>query len=429
MENSIFSPSQGGDDDLLALENLFFHTSQDAGYEKTLQNHRSQTMSTQQEYPYPTRSPLNIHNASTPNVFEDGAYNHLHPHWDRAQQNEDRFDHIQGSFLNTRQSANPLGNPQQALRIDRDHVNMTAVQPAQNTYYVHQQGYNLNHDYMIGYKQQPRQPNSHPQSEVNTIPNYQYRLQQGPQQIKLPHHPTMQGSLRSFTASTSPCVTVHQNLRGGYMRNISNLQNEGMRSTLQWSAPRSPTIAQQRMMAQESLAFELQKPDAGASKRQRNVSKPREPDHLVGKDIPCQHCPSIDTTFKYFCNKKVTQPRYFCNTCKKHFTYNGKKYKKIKGVTGSKAFTYKRPSNKYGTRKRRMDFEETEATTSDSSMENENSESLFQFKRTGPNPYNLRRRVTSIEEHETRNSEGCEDTSENAKGRKENEPRGGTITT
>jgi hypothetical protein len=430
MENSIFPSSQGGDDDLLALQNFLFDTSQDDGCEKTLQDRGFQTTSTQREYPYPTRSPLNIHNTSPPTVFEDGTYNHLPPHRVHAQQNEDRFDHIQGSFLNTHQPTNPLGNPQQMLRMDRDHVNMMGVQPAQNTY-VHQQGFNPNHDYMIGYRQQPLQPNSHPLSEFNSIPNHQYRLQQGPQQITSPHHPHhlgRQGSLGSFTTSTSPCVSVDQNLQS-YRTNVSNSQNEGMRPTIQWKALHNPTIAQQRMMAQDSLAFELQTPDAGTSKRQRIATKPQEPDHLVGKDIPCQHCPSIDTTFKYFCNKKVTQPRYFCNTCKKYFTYNGKKYKKLKGTSGLKAFTCKPSSNKYGTRKRKMDFEETEATTSDSSMENENLESLYQFKRTGPNPYNLRRRVTSIEEHETRNSEGIEDTSENIEDRKENEPRGGTRTT
>ena len=423
MENSILSSSQ-------ALQNFLLHTSQDDGYEKTLQDRGFQTISTQREYPYSTRSPLNIHNTSPPNAFEDGTYNHLPPHWVHAQQNEDRFDHIQGSLLNTHQSANRLGNPQQMLHMDRDHVNMMAVQPAQNTY-VHQQGFNLNHDYMIGYRQQPLQPNSHPLSEVNMIPNRQYNLQQGPQQVTLPHHPHhlgRQGSLGLFTTSTSPCVSVDQNLLS-YRRNVSNSQNEGMRPTIQWNALHNPTIAQQKMMAQDSLTFELQTPDAGTSKRQRIVTKPQEPCHLVGKHIPCQHCPSFDTTFKYFCNKKVTQPRYFCNTCKKYFTYNGKKYKKIKGFSGLSAITYKPSSNKYVTRKKKMDFEETEATTSDSSMENEDLGSLHQFKRTGPNPYNLRRRVTSIEEHGTRNSAGCEDTSENIEDRKENEPRGGTIMT
>lgn len=410
MENLILPPSQGGDNDPLTLDDYSFDTFEGDGYENILQDHEFPTLSTQREYSYPTRSPLDIHNASLPNMIEDGPYSN----WARAQQNEDRFDHVQGSSSNTHQFVNPLGNSQQVLRIDRDHDNMIASEPARNSY-VYQQGYGSNDDYSIGYRQQSLQPNSHPQPQCNTVPNIQYAFQQGPQPITLPHHPTMQGGLGPFTTSISPRVSVDQNVRS-YNRNIPNFQDHGMQPTLQWRALRNPTLAQQRMMAETSSTFELQIPNAGTSKRHRNVTKPQEPDHLVGKDIPCQHCPSIDTTFKYFCNKKETQPRYVCNTCKKFFTYNGKKYKKVKGITDSTAMIiYKPPSNEYGKGKRKMDFEETEATTSDSSVENEDLESLYQFKRTGPNPFNLRSRVTSIDEHETGNSEGCEDTSEISK--------------
>lgn len=409
MENTISHPSPGEHDDPVALENFALNVFQYEGYENTLQDHELQTVSRQPEHPQATQSPLNTHTTTSPNVFADGAYNHLHPHWAHTQQNEDRLNHIQDSFRNTHQSVNPLGNPPQQQAHHDDLYNKT-FELAQNTY-VHQQGFNFNQNFQIGYRQQqqqpPLQPNSHPQSIFNATPQYQYRLQQGPQQMMmLPHDPTRQASLGSFVAPSSPYISPNQS-HLNYMRNISNLQNMGQ--TLQWNKLHNPTLAQQRMMTQDTSAFKLRVPDEGTSKRQRNTTKPQEPTHLVGKDIPCQHCPSIDTAFKYFCNKKVTQPRYFCNACKKYFTYNGKKYKKVKATADAKAFTCQLASNKSGARKRKMGFEEAEATTSDSSVEHE---TLDQFKRTGPNPYNLRKRPAAIEERKAQESEECEDTSE-----------------
>ena len=81
-----------------------------------------------------------------------------------------------------------------------------------------------------------------------------------------------------------------------------------------------PTLAQQRMA--EAPKYEV-------GSKLGTSTRPQEPAHLVGKEKPCQHCQSVDTSFKYFSNKNPNQPRYRCSNCKKDFTYDGKKYKKL----------------------------------------------------------------------------------------------------
>ena len=56
----------------------------------------------------------------------------------------------------------------------------------------------------------------------------------------------------------------------------------------------------------------------------RKASK--EPAHLIGFDKPCQWCYSQNTSFKFFCSKKVDQARYQCGVCREHFTFGGRSY-------------------------------------------------------------------------------------------------------
>lgn len=81
-----------------------------------------------------------------------------------------------------------------------------------------------------------------------------------------------------------------------------------------------PTLAQRKMT--EAPRYEF-------GSKLGTVTRPQEPAHLVGKEKPCQHCQSVATSFKYFSNKNLNQPRYRCSNCKKDFTYDGKKYKKL----------------------------------------------------------------------------------------------------
>nr|GMC48871.1 dof zinc finger protein DOF1.2-like [Ipomoea batatas] len=39
--------------------------------------------------------------------------------------------------------------------------------------------------------------------------------------------------------------------------------------------------------------------------------------------IKCPRCQSYDTKFRYFNNYNVNQPRYYCRTCRRHWTHGG----------------------------------------------------------------------------------------------------------
>lgn len=62
--------------------------------------------------------------------------------------------------------------------------------------------------------------------------------------------------------------------------------------------------------------------DGVPSSRSARINMSEEPTHLVGK-ASCPRCFSKDVVFKYYNNKNVAQPRYLCNTCKKHYTHGG----------------------------------------------------------------------------------------------------------
>ncbi|CAL9187494.1 unnamed protein product [Musa hybrid cultivar] len=49
-------------------------------------------------------------------------------------------------------------------------------------------------------------------------------------------------------------------------------------------------------------------------KRQRSQQPPL---------VPCARCGSSDTKFCYFNNYNTSQPRYYCRTCKRHWTHGG----------------------------------------------------------------------------------------------------------
>lgn len=57
-------------------------------------------------------------------------------------------------------------------------------------------------------------------------------------------------------------------------------------------------------------------------RRQRVAVEPKD---LVGVPKECPRCKSKFVKFKYFNNKKITQPRYQCLSCKDFFTHGGKK--------------------------------------------------------------------------------------------------------
>lgn len=74
------------------------------------------------------------------------------------------------------------------------------------------------------------------------------------------------------------------------------------------------------------------KPNALAPAEYREEAMPRrrqrvavEPKDLVGVPKECPRCKSKYVKFKYFNNKKATQPRYQCLSCKDFFTHGGKK--------------------------------------------------------------------------------------------------------
>lgn len=61
----------------------------------------------------------------------------------------------------------------------------------------------------------------------------------------------------------------------------------------------------------------------GVPRRRQRVAV--EPKDLVGVPKECPRCKSKYVKFKYFNNKKATQPRYQCLSCKDFFTHGGKK--------------------------------------------------------------------------------------------------------
>lgn len=63
--------------------------------------------------------------------------------------------------------------------------------------------------------------------------------------------------------------------------------------------------------------------EEGVPRRRQRVAV--EPKDLVGVPKECPRCKSKFVKFKYFNNKKSTQPRYQCLSCKDFFTHGGKK--------------------------------------------------------------------------------------------------------
>ncbi|KAJ7555101.1 hypothetical protein O6H91_05G023000 [Diphasiastrum complanatum] len=66
------------------------------------------------------------------------------------------------------------------------------------------------------------------------------------------------------------------------------------------------------------------------------------------KEISCLHCGSVDTKFRYFNNKKRSQERYLCKTCRKTFTRGGKVRSKTTKVSSQPTQSDYNKSSIYG---------------------------------------------------------------------------------
>ena len=102
----------------------------------------------------------------------------------------------------------------------------------------------------------------------------------------------------------------------------------------------------------------------------RKASK--EPAHLIGFDKPCQWCYSQNTSFKFFCSKKVDQARYQCGVCRKYFTFGGRLYHKKLAKEGLKlqCQSDRGPHRKRETKKGNS-FEESEYDSGDDESSDE----------------------------------------------------------
>ena len=150
---------------------------------------------------------------------------------------------------------------------------------------------------------------------------YDYE-QRGQQLQKLPNVFDPQHMLKNLNATPNLQLCLRQPYLPSLGNNSTYKYNNNLQGIISKRAQNEiePTLAQQRMA--EAPKFEV-------GSKLGTSTRPQEPAHLVGKEKPCQHCQSVATTFKYFSNKNPNQPRYRCSNCKKDFTYDGKKYKKL----------------------------------------------------------------------------------------------------
>ena len=151
--------------------------------------------------------------------------------------------------------------------------------------------------------------------------NYDYE-HRGQQLEKLPNIFDPQHMPKNLSATPNPQLFLRQPCLPSLGNNSTYKYNNNLQGIINRRAQNEiePTLAQRRMA--EAPKYEVRS-KLGTSTR------PQEPAHLVGKEKPCQHCQSVATSFKYFSNKNPNQPRYRCSNCKKDFTYDGKKYKKL----------------------------------------------------------------------------------------------------
>ena len=145
--------------------------------------------------------------------------------------------------------------------------------------------------------------------------SYNYELHHG-QQLEIQQMPTNLDATPRLQLELRPLYlpSLGNNSTYKYDDNLQGIINKRAQKRIE------PTLAQQRMA--EAPKYEV-------GSKLGSPTRPQEPAHLVGKEKPCQHCGSVATSFKYFSNKNPNQPRYRCSNCKKDFTYDGKKYKKL----------------------------------------------------------------------------------------------------
>ncbi|KAF6135705.1 hypothetical protein GIB67_028276 [Kingdonia uniflora] len=55
----------------------------------------------------------------------------------------------------------------------------------------------------------------------------------------------------------------------------------------------------------------------------KGVFEAKSPPPSQQQPLQCPRCESIDTKFGYYNNKSASQPRYFCKSCRRHWTQGG----------------------------------------------------------------------------------------------------------
>ncbi|WOK91849.1 hypothetical protein Cni_G00540 [Canna indica] len=77
--------------------------------------------------------------------------------------------------------------------------------------------------------------------------------------------------------------------------------------------------------------------------QKRHRSQQQQQQQQPQARVPCARCGSIDTKFCYYNNYNTSQPRYYCRTCKRHWTHGGTLRNVPEG--GSSKKTKKKPSS------------------------------------------------------------------------------------